>query len=169
MNVTAAERDALMTQYAGGVKQLEAALAEVPAEAMQWRPAPGKWTVHEVVVHCADSETNAAMRIRYLIGEDQPVIHGYDQDRWAKALDYHAQPVALSLALIEAVRASTLVFLRRLPDAAWSRAGTHTEMPGKPYTAADWLKIYAEHLDVHARQIRRNVESWRLSAVSARR
>ena len=33
-------------------------------------------------------------------------------------------------------------------------------MPGKPYTAAGWLRIYAEHLDVHARQILRNVEEF---------
>ena len=52
-------------------------------------PGAGKWSVHEVVVHCADSETNAALRIRYLIAEKEPLIVGYDQDAWARVFDYH--------------------------------------------------------------------------------
>ena len=155
-----AERDALIERYADGVAVLRAALAEVPAEAMRWRPAPGKWSVHEVVCHCADSETNAAMRIRYLVGEDRPAIQGYDQDRWATALDYGGQDAGLALAQVEAVRAWTTAFIRRLPDEAWQRDGTHSEMPGRRYTAASWLEIYAEHLEVHARQIRRNLAAW---------
>lgn len=150
----------MIERYANGVALLRQALAEVPEEAMQWQPAPGKWSVHEVICHCADSETNASMRIRYLVGEDQPVIAGYDQDRWTTVFNYHALPIEPSLAQIESVRAWTVAFLRRLPDSAWSRAGTHTEMPGQAYTAELWLSIYSEHLDVHAAQIRRNVAAW---------
>jgi len=35
----------------------------------------------------------------------------------------------------------------------------HTE--SGPYTALDWLRIYATHLEGHARQIERNVEAWK--------
>ncbi len=159
--MTKQERETLIERYAAGVDLIREALATVPAEAMRWRPAPGKWSVHEVVVHCADSETNSAMRIRYLVGEDKPVIQGYDQDRWAVTFDYHSQSAELALAQLTAVRAWTVGFIRTLPDAAWSRSGTHTEMPGKPYTATSWLQIYAEHLEIHARQIRRNVEAFK--------
>lgn len=159
--MTRQEREALFARYGNGMSLFRQALAEVPAEAMQWRPAPGKWSVHEIVVHCADSETNASMRIRYLVGEDRPTIHGYDQDRWARVFDYHAQPLDLSLAQVAAVRGWTHAFITSLPDAAWSRAGTHTEMPGESYTAEKWLEIYTEHLEIHARQVRRNVAAWR--------
>ena len=40
------------------------ALNLVPDSAVKWRPAPGKWSAHEVVCHCADAEMNAAARIR---------------------------------------------------------------------------------------------------------
>lgn len=158
--MTSQEREALIERYAAGVGLIREALATVPPEAMRWRPAPGKWSVHEVIVHCADSETNSAMRIRYLVGEDRPAIQGYDQDRWALTFDYQNQSADLALAQLAAVRAWTAAFLRTLPESAWSRSGTHTEMPGKPYTAAGWLGIYAEHLAIHARQIRRNVEAY---------
>ncbi len=158
-----AERAALMDRYDGGVALLKAALGEVPAEARQWRPAPDKWTVHEVVCHCADSETNSAMRIRYLVGEPSPTIVGYDQDGWARVFDYHRQSLDLALAQLDAVRRWTGAFIRTLPDSAWSRSGRHTEVPDQPYTAESWLMIYAEHLEIHARQIRRNLEAYHAS------
>ena len=159
MALTTAERSKLIDQYAEGPTRLRAALATVPAEAMTWRPKPGEWSAHEVVCHCADSETNAAGRIRYVLVEKEPLILGYDQEAWARALDYHAHPLDVALATVDAVRGHTTALLRRLPGDAWQRQGRHTES-GR-YGAEDWLKIYAEHLEIHARQIESNVAAWR--------
>jgi len=156
--LTPEQRRALIQQYADGPARLRAALDRLPAAALQWRPATGKWSAHEVVVHCADSETNAAMRIRYVVGEKNPTIIGYDQDAWAEGLDYHAHPLEAAFAAVAAVRANTVPLLQRLPESAWARAGTHTEMG--PYSADDWLRIYAAHLETHARQIERNLAAW---------
>jgi hypothetical protein len=156
--VDASQRLSLIERYERGPEVLRAALATVPAEAAKWKPAPGKWSVHEIVCHCADSETISSMRIRFLIGEDRATILGYDQDRWAERLDYHALPLDGALRQIDQVRAWTAHFIRRLPDAAWSREGVHTE--SGPYTSETWLRIYAEHLEVHARQIERNLAAF---------
>jgi len=152
------ERRRLIDQYAAGPDRLEAALATVPADARTWRPGPGKWTVHEVVLHCADSETNAHMRIRYLLAEVDPLIVGYDQDRWASVLDYHARPLEPALAAIRAVRANTVPLLGSLSEEQWHKGGRHTEHP--TYGAEQWLAIYAEHLEVHVRQIERNLAAF---------
>jgi hypothetical protein len=157
--MTPEEREAAVRRYAEGPDRLERAIAEVPAEARQWRPAPGQWSVHEVAVHCADSETNAHMRIRFLLGADRPTIMGYDQDRWTTAMDYHAHPLDAALLTVRAVRANTLPLLRRMTEAQWARRGTHSESGA--YGAEDWLRIYAEHLDVHERQVRRILAAWR--------
>ena len=156
--MTAQEREALFRRYEAGPRLIREALAKVPVEAMKWRPAPGKWSAHEVVVHAADSETVSSTRIRYLVGADNPTILGYDQDRWAATFDYHSLPLELSLAQLESVRAWTAALIRSLPESAWSREGTHSES-GR-YSAETWLGLYAEHLEVHARQIERNVEAW---------
>ncbi len=153
------ERNSLIERYAAGPARFLAALADVPGPAMQWRPSPGKWSVHEIIVHCADSEANAHMRLRYLLAADSPVIAGYDQDHWATTLDYHAHPLEPALATIVSVRANTVPLLRRLPEAAWARMGTHTEV-GR-YGVEDWLRVYSEHLEVHERQVRRNLVGWR--------
>lgn len=153
------EQERLIARYAEGPDRLEAALAQVPLEALQWRPAPEKWSVHQVVVHCADSETNSHMRVRYLVAEESPMIVGYDQDRWVDELDYHAHPIALALATIRAVRANTVPLLRRLTPEQWDRRGTHTE--SGTYGVGEWMEIYAEHLHQHERQILRNLEAWK--------
>ena len=159
MPLTAAEREDRIRRYEEGAAKLKAALARVPPEARKWRPAEGKWSVHEVVCHTADSETNAALRLRFLLAEEKPVIVGYDQEVWAKTFDYHSAPLEPALATVEAVRASTADLLRRLPETAWSAVGTHTES-GR-YTTDDWLNIYAAHLEKHSGQIDRNLAAWK--------
>lgn len=157
--MTPAERQAFIARYANGPALLEAAFARIPTEARQWRPAPGKWSAHEVVVHCADSEANAHMRIRFLVSEKEPLVVGYDQDRWAADMDYHAHPLDAAFATIRAVRANTVPLLNRLTEAQWRRSGRHTEHTA-PYGAETWLATYAEHLEVHTRQLERNLQAW---------
>ena len=153
------ERDRRIEQYASAPGRLREALAGVPGEAMKWRPEPGEFSVHEIICHCADSETNAYSRIRYLLTEEKPVIVGYDPDTWAREFDYAGHPLDAALVTVEAVRANTAPVLRRLPDEAWAKEGTHTES-GR-YTAADWLRIYSDHLEEHIGQIKHTVDAWR--------
>ncbi|HUR29208.1 MAG TPA: DinB family protein [Planctomycetota bacterium] len=153
-----AERESCLQRFEAGSALLQAAWNSVPPEARQWRPAADKWSAHEVVVHCADSEAYAHTRIRLLLAEAEPLIVGYDENVWARAFDYHAHDPELALRTVEAVRASTGACLRRLPDSAFGKVGTHTERGA--YTDADWFRIYAEHLEVHARQIARNLAAW---------
>ena len=154
------EQERLIARYAEGPDRLEAALNLVPGEALRWSPGPGKWSVHQIVVHCADSETNSAIRVRYLLGEDEPTIIGYDQDRWVDVMDYDAHPLIPALAAVRAVRANTVPLLRRLTPAQWARRGTHTEVGS--YGVLEWLETYAEHLHQHERQILRNLDAWKL-------
>lgn len=158
MPLPRSERERLIQQYADGPARLEGALVRVPAEARQWRPAPGEWSAHEVVIHCADSETNAAARIRYLLCEAEPVVLAYEEAVWAVTLDYRRHPLEPALAVVRGVRAHTAALIRHVPEEAWRREGRHTGS-GR-YTAEDWLGIYAEHLETHARQIEANVTAW---------
>jgi hypothetical protein len=158
MALKVAEREELIERYGRGPDLLRAALARVPEDARKWRPGPAKWSAHEIVVHCADSEMNAALRIRYVLAEKDPVIIGYDQDGWARAFDYHSEPLEPALAAVEVARGRTVALLRRLDEGDWTKQGRHTE--SGPYSAEDWLRLYAEHLEGHATQIERNLKAW---------
>ena len=164
MTLTAEQREALFQRYEGGPVLLRDAFARVPREAWKWRPGPDRWSVHEIVCHCADSETNAAIRIRYLAAEEKPVIVGYDQERWARVLDYHHARIELALAAVDVMRAHTVNLLRHLPESVWSIVATHTE--SGTYSTEDWLTIYAGHLEKHSGPIDRNLAAWRAEETS---
>lgn len=159
MPLTVEKRQQRIETYATGPVRLREVVSRTPAEAMKWRPGSDDFSVHEVVVHCADGETNAHMRIRYLTGEKGATIIGYNESHWAKYFDYHSHPLDVALATVDAVRANTAAMIRRLPEAAWKAIGTHTE--SGPYTAEDWLVIYSDHLEEHIAQIERTLEAWR--------
>lgn len=159
MAILREERSRRIEQYSSGPDRFRRAVGAIPEEARKWRPAAGEFSVHEVVVHCADSETNAAARIRYLIAETRPLVLGYDPDNWALTFDYHSHPLEAALATIDAVRANTAPILRALPDSAWAKAGTHTES-GR-YSTEEWLMIYSEHLEEHVIQIERAYAAWK--------
>lgn len=156
--MTPEERQNLIADYKAGPTLLRAAWDEVPAPARQWRPAPGEWSAHEIILHCADSEAYADIRIRLLAAEDSPLIVGYDQEAWAEIFDYHELPVEPAFAVIDAVRASTGLLLDRLTDRQWARTGTHTE--SGTYSAEDWLRSYGAHLHDHVAQIHTNLALW---------
>ena len=158
MPLDAATRNSFLRRYAEGPALLRRAWEEVPAEARTWRPGEGKWSAHEVVIHCADSETYAGIRIRLRLADPEPLIVGYDEATWTRRFDYHASDPQLALRLVETVRAHTSDMLSRLPDEAWGRMGRHTH--SGPYGTDDWLRSYAEHLEIHAAQIRRNLAAW---------
>jgi hypothetical protein len=153
--VDARELEELVRRFAAGPTRLRAAWDRVPASGRQWRPGPGKWSAHEVVLHCADASVVGHGRVRYLLAEKEPVIVGWNQDVWPVALDYHAHPIDPAFAAIDAAHVNTIPLLRRLTPEALARKGRHTELG--EMTVESWLRYNAEHLHVHARQIDRNV------------
>jgi len=158
MSYEAATRESFLRRYAQGPALLRQAWDEVPIQARTWRPGEGKWSAHEVVVHCADSETYAAIRIRLLLAEPEPLIVGYDENVWARHFNYLASDPELALQLVEVVRRHTAAMLSKLPEEAWGRVGRHTH--SGPYGTDDWLRSYGEHLEIHAAQIRRILKAW---------
>ena len=152
MTMTTAERAELLDQYGSGLADLSEAVADITEGELDRPQASGGWTARQVIHHLADSESMAYIRLRRLVAEDLPVIHGYDEPEWARRLHYD-RPVGASLAVTAAVRAASLELLEALAPAEWERTGTHSESGA--YSVERWLRIYAGHPHEHADQIRR--------------
>ncbi len=89
--------------YGKGYQLLIETLKDIPHEMWKFKPEPKEWSVHEILVHLADSETNAALRARKLIVEPGGTLMGYDQDKWTVELDYHDQSYEDSLEIVRLV------------------------------------------------------------------
>jgi hypothetical protein len=73
---------------------------------------PGKWSVRFILHHLSDSETVLFERIRRTLSEPRGVLWVYDQDAWAKGLDYARRPLELSRRLYEATREAVIYYAR---------------------------------------------------------
>jgi hypothetical protein len=149
-------RGELIQRYREGPDVLERAVAGFTEAELDHQPSDGGWSPREVIHHTADSEMMSAMRLRRLIAEDSPLIHGYDEAEFARCLYYRERPIAGSLAAVRAAREATASILEHLTEGQWNRAGTHSE--GGPYSVDIWLQIYAAHCHDHADQVRRALE-----------
>lgn len=157
--MTGAERKQKIESYGQAPEMLEEALKQFPKEMWQFKPAPDRWSVHEILVHLADSEANSYIRARRFVAEPGQTVMAYDQDAWAKKLDYHAQSTDEAIALFRALRKSTYNFIRALPDAAWSHTVQHPE--SGTMTFDRWLDIYDRHTPGHIAQMQKNLEAWK--------
>jgi hypothetical protein len=156
-----AEIDEKIEQYGLGFDLLTAALAEVPFEAWSYRPAPDEWSVHEIIVHMADSESMSALRARKLIVEPGSMLMGYEEAKWADALGYKEQSAEDALEIIRLARQSTYELLKRQPDEVFRHSVIHPEYPDHPYTFEGWLDIYARHIPDHIEQLKRSYQAWK--------
>ena len=114
----------------------------------------GAWTARQVIHHVADSEAQSYARLRRLIAEPGTQIQGYDEAAWGEneTLGYTELPIAQSLAVFKAVRASSLEIIKRLKPSQLDNSGTHSE--SGEYTINTWLETYINHPLEHAEQIR---------------
>jgi hypothetical protein len=145
------ERKKLIAQYRDGYAAVVESLLKITPEELDASPGAGRWSTRQILHHLADSEMTAAVRLRLLLAEDRPTIHGYDQDQFAKRLHYD-RPHETSLELFRWTREATAELLERLTEEEWLREGVHTE--AGTFGVDEWLKTYGGHAHKHARQIR---------------
>jgi len=130
---------------------LAVVLTGVFGDEIDFTPAPGKWSIRQIIAHLADSEMVGAHRFRQVIAENNPTLVAFDQNAWAQNLDYARRLPKNSLDTFRRVRAENYDLLKALPESTYERGGTHTERG--PLTLRQLLDTYAEHAESHARQV----------------
>ena len=142
---------ALLERLRRGPEVLAMVLTGVYGEEEDFIPAPGKWSVRQIVAHIADAEMVGAHRMRQVIAEDNPTLVAFDQDKWTQKLDYAKRKPKQSLETFRRVRAENYELLKDLPPAAFQRTGNHTERG--PVTLLSLVEGYADHAESHARHL----------------
>ena len=154
--VTADRRSGLIESYGQAHKKITASLREFPREMWQWQPPFGKWTIHQNLLHLADSEANSYVRCRMFAAQPGGTVMAYDQDLWASRLGYHEQSADDALALFGMLRRMSHDLIRRLPEKAWENTIEHPENGTMKFI--DWLRTYENH--THIGQMRRVFREW---------
>ncbi|HST10720.1 MAG TPA: DinB family protein [Terriglobales bacterium] len=131
--------------------KLEKAIKHLSNKQLRKRPAPGKWSIAEILAHIADTEVVASWRMRLILGNDGAPIQGFDQDVWAKTFRYESQDPTDSLETFRVLREGNLSLLKRVPRKLWQNHGMHSER-GKE-TIGHIVQLYAGHDLNHLQQV----------------
>jgi hypothetical protein len=140
-----------LERFRRGPEILATVLTGAAGDEVDWAPAPGKWTIRQIVAHLADAELVYAQRLRAVIAEETPPLTAFDQDLWAQNLDYARRKPAQSLESLRRIRAENHELLKGLPEAAFDRTGVHSERG--PMKLRDLLLHMSEHVESHARHL----------------
>ncbi|HVO80475.1 MAG TPA: DinB family protein [Terriglobales bacterium] len=117
------------------------------------RPAPGKWSVTEILAHLAEDELTSSWRYRQMLEQDGVELRGFDQDLWARVGDYGSWKPQDALAMFRLLREANLRMLAHLTDEQWECHGIHSER-GK-MTVRDLCRHMAAHDINHIEQVRK--------------
>lgn len=156
--MTTEERTRKIEHYSDAYNILTNALGHCPREMWRYKPSDSDWSIHEMVVHIADSEANSFVRCRIALAEPGKKVMAYDEVLWAKALRYHDQSTDDALDLFRALRRNTYKLISALPEHAWANTIDHPE--NGIMTLDDWLDVYARHISDHVAQMQANYEAW---------
>lgn len=141
----------LIRRYAEGPRLLEEAVAGISQDELRFSPGSEHWSIHENIVHVADTDLVAAVRMRFVLAEPGATLVAFDQNRWAQVLRYSSLSLGTALALFRDVREATTEMLQRAPVEAWEFTGRNTE--SGPQTL-DWIvEHFADHVHYHLRTI----------------
>ena len=147
-----------LERYGAAYGALRLGIARFPREMWQYRSPLEDWTIHEILVHIADSEANSFLRLRRLVAEPGQAVLGYDENAWARQLDYHSQSPDDALELFRWLRHNSYALVKGLPAATWSHTIQHSE--NGLMTMDDWLDVYARHIPDHLAQMDRIHAEW---------
>ena len=146
-----AEFSTLLERFRRGPEVLAVVLTGVFGEEEDFITAPGKWSIRQIIAHLADTEMVYAHRMRQVIAEENPTLTPFDQDAWARNLDYARRKPKQSLETFRRVRAENHELLKELPEMAFARAGNHSERGA--VTLRQIVEGAASHTESHARQM----------------
>jgi len=150
--MTWAEWGGLMATLAGGPEWAAERLGRADASRVRRRPAPERWSAHEVLGHLADGDTDVYQpRLERLLTQALPACESVDLEDAARVARYAD---AASGDLLERWRTTRALLVSRMAPlgrADWARAGVHS-LRG-PFTLASMVRGWVDHDLAHRRQL----------------
>lgn len=144
------EREPLRVQRSTA-KALARLVKGLDSNALSKRPAPGKWSIAEILAHLADGELVGGWRFRSILAQNGTPLQAYDQDAWAKTFNYRRRDPKTSLERFRILRESNLELFDSVPRSLWENYGMHQER-GKE-TIAHLVRLFAGHDLNHLQQV----------------
>src|SRR6202167_3390490 len=89
--MTQDERRKMLESFGRAPALLSAVLRQLPKKMWLYKPSAERWSIHEIILHLADSEASSYMRCRHLIAEPGLEVAEFDPACWAGNLGHFHQ------------------------------------------------------------------------------
>ena len=126
--------------------QLRVLLQGIPDADANSRPAPGEWSVKEVIGHICDSERIFAYRALRIARGDTTPLAGFNQNEYVEATDFNVRSLADLMEEFTLQRRANVVCFKSLTDTEMTRRGVASE---HPISARALLFIMVGHVMHH--------------------
>ena len=136
---------------AATAKKLERLIKGEPTSKLRKRPAPGKWSVNEILAHLAEAEIVGGFRMRLILGAPGTPVAAFDQDAWVVSGHYEERDPRKSLEQFRILREANLALLKSLKPEQWKHYGVHAERGQE--TIERIVLMFAGHDINHLQQI----------------
>ena len=133
----------------------------LPARSWTFPPLPANGASARSSATWPTLKWSARDRFSRVIAEDNPTIIAYDEAAWAEKLNYRQRKFSQALETFRRIRGENHELFKSVPEEAYSRQGTHSFKGAM--TLLDLLKMYAEHAEGHALQIRAARDAYKAS------
>lgn len=147
--VAALPGDDALAALEEGLHRMNTLLASVPTDREDYRYAPEKWSVRELVGHIVDAERVFATRALTFARGDAGPLPSFDENAWALHSNAGSRPLADLAEEFSLLRGATIAMARGFTDEALVRRGVAS---GKEVSVRALLWITAGH-EAHHRRV----------------
>lgn len=151
--------EALIEEYGRGYAMLREAIEGLSEEELRYKPAPDKWSIHQILIHVTDSEISSTSRLKKVLAEEEPLLISFDQNAWANNLGYDLMDREQHLSLFKLLRSSMQTILDNLTSEQSERVGVYVDQ--ERFTFKQLLEFRVKHVRDHLAQIKRVREAYR--------
>lgn len=153
----AGNRRRILDSYSYAPTALSIAVREFPRRMWFFKPNPKRRSIHEIVLHLADSEAVDYVFCRQLIAtgfaSGTPNV-----EPWMDSLGYFHQGTKEALKIIHTLRLATAKLLHAVPEPRWIVVANHP-VYGE-LTFEEWLGRQERHIPEHIQHMRENFGIW---------
>ena len=143
-----ADEEDVLAVLARQLDELPARLGSLPESRGDYRYAPGKWSVKDIVGHLADTERVFAFRALWIGRGERAAQPSYDDQAWVPEAGAERRALPEMVDDWTHVRRATLSLFRPLAPDAWARRGTAGD---GPITVRALAYVIAGHTRHHLR------------------
>lgn len=125
---------------------------ELTPQQLKQAPAPGEWSVEELLAHYFTAEIVYSFRWRLTLAQPGSSYPGYDQEKWT---GLPLPPYPELLGAFASLRRTNVELIEETPTDQWDKAAIHEERGEESFGLA--VRLLAGHDIAHLRQLEETV------------